>query len=121
MGASRRGIYGDDLIPTAQFVALYGDAPVAALGLRAGATPAIHNLIFPVVAHHHQTGRNLLLTLLGFAVIYAEQSGVAKLVVELDSVDPMAMALRDALPRHEGPAWLTLVAPADAQFPDVSS
>lgn len=110
---------GDDLIPAAQFVALHQGEPVAALGLRAGASPAIHDLIFAVDAEHHHAGRDLLLALLEAGVAWAKRAGVARLVVELDSVDPIAVALCAALPGHDGPAWLTLAAPADAVFPAI--
>lgn len=112
---------GDDLIPAAQFVALHAGVPVAVLGLRAGTKPDTHDLIFAVDASHHHVGRDLLLAMLSTGVVWAERAGVAQLVVEFDSVDPIAVALRDALPRDERPAWLTLTAPTNASFPTVFS
>lgn len=100
---------GDDLCPAWLYVAERGGELAGVSSVRRTAEPETGELAwFGVPQRWAEVGAPLTLALTALAVQAAGCGGVRSLSAELDSVDPNALHLGDALPWVPGPRWLTL-------------
>ncbi len=103
----------DPLLEEASFVAVKGDDPVAVALLHPGAEPGVLQLGWRGVAESHRSwSRTLVLALTWEQVFYGMNRG-CDLRAEVDSTDPWAMIMHNALPFRRAPAWVTWQRPPD--------
>jgi N-acetylglutamate synthase-like GNAT family acetyltransferase len=103
----------DAPVEEGSFVATRGAELAAAALLHPGAEPAVLELGYRGVGKEHGPwSRSLVLALTLAQVLYAMQRG-CDLRAEVDSTNPWAMLMYEALPFRPSPAWVTWRRPPD--------
>ncbi len=101
---------GEDVLPEAMYIAVRGAEYVAVASLRANDQPETLEMgrcgTLPAYRQHAQ---DLVLALTLRGLEYARQSGIQRILAEVDEVDQVGMALLERLPFETRPVWLTLV------------